>query len=98
MTQGECVFYLREIRSRWGSTKVSGEKLGELAAANLIEIQAEPVFQVRLTSTGEKYKIASRSHYHTTLPVVSAPLRPRKVRSWAVQHERRMSKITSEMA
>lgn len=56
MTEGETLFYLREIRSHWSTSNVSAEKLAELEQAKLIERQAEPVPAVRLTTEGVRLK------------------------------------------
>jgi hypothetical protein len=69
MTQGERAFYLREIHGHWTTTAVSSEKLGELAQAKLIEVQAGHLGVVRLTSAGERCKIGARSHYQNSLPL-----------------------------
>lgn len=60
MTQGETLFYLREIHSHWCTSNVSRDKLTELETARLIEINGEPVLAVRLTSQGSKLKTAGR--------------------------------------
>ena len=60
MTQGETLFYLREIHSHWSTSNVSRDKLAQMEAAKLIEINGEPVFAVRLTSEGAKIKTMGR--------------------------------------
>ena len=60
MTQGETLFYLREIRTHWCTSNVSPDKLAELEAAKLIERNSEPVPTVRLTAEGARQKIAGR--------------------------------------
>jgi hypothetical protein len=60
MTQGETQFYLREIHSHWCTSNVSGDKLTELQAARLIEMNCTPVVAVRLTSEGAKFKTSGR--------------------------------------
>ena len=71
MTQGETLFYLREIRTHWCTSNVSPEKLAELESAKLIERNAEPVPTVRLTSEGVRFKTlgqrpGSSSHLPTS--------------------------------
>jgi len=80
MTQGECVFYLREIHGHWTTSTVSSEKLGQLAEAKLIEVQAGQPCMVRLTTTGKRCKLDGRSHYNTSLPHSRA--RTEKPRQW----------------
>jgi hypothetical protein len=60
MTQGETLFYLREIRSHWCASNVSLDKLAELESAKLIERSAEPVPTVRLTSQGAQFKASGQ--------------------------------------
>jgi hypothetical protein len=60
MTQGETLFYLREIQSHWSTSNVSRDKLAELEAARLIEINGTPVLAVRLTSEGARTKSLGR--------------------------------------
>ena len=60
MTQGETLFYLREIQSHWSTSNVSRDKLNELEAAKLIEINSVPFIAVRLTSDGAKLKTSGR--------------------------------------
>jgi hypothetical protein len=60
MTQGETLFYLREIHTHWCTSNVSRDKLGELEIAKLIEINGEPVFAVRLTGEGVRIKTSGR--------------------------------------
>jgi len=60
MTQGETLFYLREIHSHWCTSNVSREKLAELELARLIEINGTPIVAVRLTSEGAKVKTMGR--------------------------------------
>jgi hypothetical protein len=60
MTQGETLFYLREIQSHWSTSNVSRDKLAELEAAKLIEINTVPFIAVRLTSEGARLKTAGR--------------------------------------
>lgn len=60
MTQGETLFYLREIHPRWSASNVSLEKLAELHAANLIEMDGAPSPVVRLTSEGVRRKALGR--------------------------------------
>jgi hypothetical protein len=64
MTQGETVFYLREIHSHWSTSNLSSEKLAELEAAKLIERRTEPLITVRLTPEGERCKAAGRSRHN----------------------------------
>ena len=61
MTEGEIVFYLREVHSSWGATNLSSEKLGELEGAGLIERRTDPYAEVRLTPEGVRCKEASRA-------------------------------------
>ena len=56
MTEGETRFYLREIQPRWATSNVSANKLAELQAAHLIEINLLPMLMVRLTSDGVRRK------------------------------------------
>jgi hypothetical protein len=56
MTEGETRFYLREIHLHWGTSNVSADKLAELQAAHLIEINLIPIRTVRLTSQGARQK------------------------------------------
>jgi hypothetical protein len=67
MTQGECLFYLREIQKHWCTSNVSPDKLAILAEAKLIELRPGAVPAVRLTHDGERCKIAGRSHHETEL-------------------------------
>ena len=60
MTPGETLFYLREIQSHWSTSNVSRDKLAELEAARLIEINPVPFIAVRLTSEGAKLKTSGR--------------------------------------
>ena len=60
MTQGETLFYLREIHSHWSTSNVSRDKLAELAAAKLIEINDTSILAVRLTNEGAKVKSNGR--------------------------------------
>jgi hypothetical protein len=60
MTQGETLFYLREIHSHWSTSNVSRDKLAELEATKLIEINNDPIIAVRLTSEGARIKSAGR--------------------------------------
>ena len=60
MTQGETLFYLREIRSHWSTSNVSSEKLAELEAAGLIESILSPVLAFRLTNEGARCKALGR--------------------------------------
>ena len=60
MTQGETLFYLREIHSHWCTSNVSRDKLAELEFAKLIEINGAPVVAVRLTGEGAKVKAMGR--------------------------------------
>ena len=60
MTQGETLFYLREIHTHWSTSNVSRDKLAVLEAAKLIEISNEPVLAVRLTSEGVRTKAIGR--------------------------------------
>ena len=60
MTEGEILFYLREVHPHWSDSNVSWEKLAELEAANLIEITGNPVPVVRLTSEGARRKLSGR--------------------------------------
>jgi len=60
MTEGETLFYLREIHSHWCTSNVSAEKLNELEAARLIEINGAPIQAVRLTSEGARRKTLGR--------------------------------------
>jgi hypothetical protein len=60
MTQGETLFYLREIHSHWCTSNVSPEKLAELEAAKLIERGAQPMPVVRLTAEGARWKTSGR--------------------------------------
>src|SRR5688500_13196895 len=60
MTEGETRFYLREISSQWSTSNVSADKLAELEAARLIEINAVPFPTVRLTSEGTRRKNSGR--------------------------------------
>jgi hypothetical protein len=62
MTQGETLFYLREIQGHWSTSNVSTDKLAELEAAKLIEINASPVPAVRLTSEGVRCKALGHRH------------------------------------
>jgi hypothetical protein len=81
MTQGEVVFYLREIHGHWTTSTVSSEKLGELAEAKLIEMQDGAASIVRLTAAGQQCKVAGRSRYNTTLSLTRSPdARPRTFR------------------
>lgn len=59
MTEGETRFYLREIQPHWGTSNVSTNKLAELQAAHLIEINLLPIMTVRLTSDGVRRKNVS---------------------------------------
>ena len=79
MTEGESVFYLREIHGHWTTSTVSSEKLGQLADAKLIEVQVGHPAMVRLTSAGKQCKLDGRSRYQTTLPLSrsrNSPPRP----------------------
>jgi hypothetical protein len=81
MTQGERVFYLREIHGHWTTSTVSSEKLGELAEAKLIEVQVGHIGVVRLTTAGKHCKLSGRSHHATSLPLSRArTAKPRPVR------------------
>lgn len=60
MTQGETLFYLREIHSHWCTSNVSRDKLTELESAKLIEINSVPQVVVRLTSEGARMKALGR--------------------------------------
>lgn len=60
MTQGETLFYLREIHSHWCASNLSRDKLAELEAARLIEINQMPAIAVRLTGEGAKIKTMGR--------------------------------------
>src|SRR5207253_1548566 len=69
MTQGEYLFYLREIHGHWCASNVSPDKLEELAGANLIELRPGPPPSVRLTVLGKQCKFDGRSDYKSRLPV-----------------------------
>ena len=73
MTQGECLFYLREIQTHWCTSNVSPDKLATLVDARLIELRPGPVPAVRLTHDGERHKVAGRSHYETGLRLRTRP-------------------------
>ena len=74
MTQGETLFYLREIHPHWTTSNVSATKLAELQAAQLIEINpTSPT--VRLTSEGARCKNLGRRHGAQTTEVRSMPRR-----------------------
>ena len=60
MTQGETLFYLREIHTHWCASNISADKLAELETAKLIERNMQPVPLVRLTSEGARWKTAGR--------------------------------------
>ncbi|HWN96808.1 MAG TPA: hypothetical protein VNT99_17400 [Methylomirabilota bacterium] len=60
MTQGETLFYLREIHTHWCTSNISTDKLAELETAKLIERNAQPVPVVRLTSEGARWKNSGR--------------------------------------
>jgi hypothetical protein len=60
MTQGETLFYLREIHTHWCTSNISSSKLAELETAKLIERNAHPVPVVRLTSEGARWKNSGR--------------------------------------
>jgi hypothetical protein len=60
MTQGETLFYLREIHSHWSTSNVSRDKLAELAGAKLIEINETSIVAVRLTNEGARIKSNGR--------------------------------------
>jgi hypothetical protein len=60
MTQGETLFYLREIHAHWSTSNVSSEKLAVLKAANLIEMNGQPIAAVRLTREGALTKALGR--------------------------------------
>lgn len=60
MTEGETLFYLREIHLNWATSNVSMDKLAELEAGKLIEINSTPVPAVRLTSEGARRKTLGR--------------------------------------
>jgi hypothetical protein len=60
MTPGETLFYLREIHAHWGTSNVSRDKLAELKAARLIEINGTSIVAVRLTSEGARIKSLGR--------------------------------------
>lgn len=60
MTQGETLFYLREMHTHWCTSNISSDKLAELEAARLIERSAQPMPVVRLTSEGAKWKMSGR--------------------------------------
>ena len=62
MTEGEILFYLREVHPHWSASNVSSDKLAELEAATLIEITGIPAPVVRLTSEGARRKFAGRRH------------------------------------
>ena len=62
MTQGETLFYLREIHSHWGASNLSSEKLAELEAAKLIECNHAAIAEVRLTGEGSRQKMLGRHH------------------------------------
>ena len=90
MTQGETLFYLREIHSHWCTSNVSRGKLEELEMAKLIEINGEPVFAVRLTSEGAKIKTMGRPsavNGQGVSPRKSNP-RPRRAKKIAIQPRR----------
>jgi hypothetical protein len=60
MTQGETLFYLREIHAHWSTSNVSADKLAVLKAANLIEMNGQPITAVRLTREGALTKALGR--------------------------------------
>ena len=60
MNQGETLFYLREIQTHWSTSNVSREKLAELKATKLIEMNDTPLLAVRLTPEGARFKSAGR--------------------------------------
>jgi hypothetical protein len=74
MTQGETLFYLREIRTHWCTSNVSGDKLAELESAKLIERNGEPVPTVRLTSEGARVKaLGQRSAVGSGIRLMQKP-------------------------
>ena len=74
MTEGETRFYLREISSQWSTSNVSPDKLAELEAARLIEINAVPFPTVRLTNEGTRWKMAGRPQQSPGgLPLIGKP-------------------------
>ena len=60
MTEGEILFYLREVHPHWCASNVSSDKLAELESATLIEITGNPIPVVRLTSEGARRKLLGR--------------------------------------
>ena len=60
MTEGELRFYLREIHTYWTTPRIASERVTELREAKLIECSTEGVPMIRLTSEGQKLKVASR--------------------------------------
>jgi hypothetical protein len=63
MTEGEKIFYLRELRRKWTSTRLSAETLSSLESAKLIEQRGGPSGLVRLTAEGYRSKAASRPRH-----------------------------------
>jgi hypothetical protein len=66
MTQGETLFYLREIHQYWRTSNISSDKLVELEAAKLIERSTDPFPAVRLTRDGVRWKASGRPQNSTS--------------------------------
>ena len=71
MTEGELRFYLREIHTYWTTPRIASERVTELRVAKLVECSTDGVPMVRLTSDGQKLKVASRLRKSSsTLPLM----------------------------